>query len=168
MAQVKLAAGVAVDLATTDDLKASSNSIVDALSGSDARPIRLTQMGQRLGQFSDPMDLGSPPIGRMWFVLSLTVVSQDAFTNPAGNPLVALCIGDVSGPQLGHIRIPNITVPTYRTTSTRGLWVFPNESVYVLTSAVGATVQIGVTCQIEEWNMADVTMSNPGFTPLTS
>jgi hypothetical protein len=147
--EVHLGAGAVVDLATSDEISKSTSSLVDAITKGSPQPLRFTQMGQKVGQSTDPIDLGSPPIGRMWFILSLT-----------------LCVGDMAAYHPGHIRVPAIAIPTYRTTSSDGLWVHPNENVYVITGSIPALQQIVVNIQVEEWNQAEISMNKPGFTPL--
>lgn len=163
--EVHLGAGAVVDLATSDEISSSTKSIVDALSSGGPNPLRFTQMGGRLGQASDPIDLGSPPIGRTWFILSVTATGADPFTTVGGGALFTLCIGDMAAYHPGHVRVPAQPIPTYRTTSSDGLWVHANESVYVLTTLLGVN-PIAVNIQVEEWNTADISMTRPGFTPI--
>jgi hypothetical protein len=102
----------------------------------------------------------------MWFILSLTVTGTDSFTAVTAPAAVTLCVGDMAAYHPGHIRVPAIAIPTYRTTSSDGLWVHPNENVYVITGSIPALQQIVVNIQVEEWNQAEISMNKPGFTPL--
>jgi len=167
MVEVHIGAGAVIDLATADDLAKDRKTLLDAIAGGkEAQPLRFTQMGQRLGQSSEPIDLGSPPIGRMWFLVAITVTGKDPWESLGGGALCALCVGDYTAFHLGHVRIPAITIPQCRATASDGIWVYPNESVYMLTFSLGATQQISVNLQVEEWRQSDICMSNPGQSPL--
>lgn len=157
MALIKIAAGAELDLATGDELKDATNSILGALPGDDPRPIYLSRVDTdvSLGGVVS-IDLGAPPVGSIWLLRYITVFGNDDTTVVAGITGALYC-GDAANLSLSQLRIPNLVIPSCTFMPDTCVWCHPNENVVVKTSTVvPATVQIGAIVGIEEWRQKDV------------
>lgn len=166
MAIVKLAVGAELDLATGDELKDATDTILGRFD-KRAKPIYTTMVdsGTGNGVTLIPLDLGSPPTGRMWNLRSITVVGADPFTPPTAANKFAVYFGDAPGAgntlSLAQLKIANQPVPSTYSSGSNALWVRSNESIIVVTNALlTATESLVATAEIQEWRLDDIIMRN--------
>jgi hypothetical protein len=97
------------------------------------------------------LDVGSPPTGRMWQVIGITLFGTDDHTAVA-TVVGAVYIGNANQLSLSSMVVPNLVFPSYQQLSDKVLWVHPNENLCVQTSVAGtAGQQYGVNFSILEW-----------------
>lgn len=166
MAVVKLAVGAELDLATGDELKDATDSILGRFD-KRAKPIYSTMVDSATGNGVQlyPLDLGSPPTGRMWNLRSITVVGNDPFTPPSAATKFAVFFGDAPAPgatmSLAQLKIAAQPIPSTYSSGSNALWVRSNESIIVVTNgAFLVTEQLVATAEIQEWRLDDVVMRN--------
>lgn len=166
MAVVKLAVGAELDLATGDELKDATDSILGRLD-KRVKPIYTTMVDSATGDGVQlfPLDLGSPPVGRMWNLRSITVVGLDAFTAPSAAKFFAVYFGDAPAPggtlSLAQLKVANQPIPSTYASGSNALWVHSNENIIVATNAaLTATERLVATAEVQEWRVDDVVMRN--------
>lgn len=152
-----LSIGAEVDIATSDELKGAHDDLYKKLRGlAGARPYRSTVAGSTsiTGSTGQVIDLGHPPVGRMWFVGAVTLLGADDHTMTNG--AAALYIGDSSNVTLAQCEIPGLAVPSYTYLGADGMWVYPSESVFVNLFGFTVGVPVIAKARILEWRAADV------------
>jgi hypothetical protein len=165
MVEVHIGAGAVVDLATSDEISKSTSSLVDAITAGEANPLYLTQQGQRTGQSAEPLYLGSPPMGRLWMVVGLSLSGVDPFLSlPAA--AFCLCVGDANSHSAGAVRMAGLTAPSHRSVGTDALWVQSTDDLYLITNGLTTGQMVQCNVNVQEWNIVDKAMSKAGFTPL--
>jgi hypothetical protein len=165
MAEVHIGAGAVIDLATSDEISKSTKGIVDALTSGDANPLYLTQQAQRTGQSAEPLYLGSPPMGRMWMVVGVSLSGVDPFL-VLSSAAFCLCVGDANSHSAGAIRMPGLTAPGHRSAGSDAVWVHSTDDLYLITSGLTVGQMIQCNVNVQEWNIVDKSMAKSGLTPL--
>ncbi len=157
MAIVKIAAGAELDLATGDELKGATNSILSALPGDEPRPIYLTRVDTTVSTGGVvQLDLGAPPVGSIWQIRFVTMFGNDEST-VVGGITGALFCGDPANLSFAQLRVPGMAIPSLTFIPDTCMWCHPNEDLVIKTSAVVTSgQQIGAVVGIEEWRQRDV------------
>lgn len=158
---IQLNAGAEVDIATGDELKNGLAGLEDKLDKRAPRPTYLSFTQQRLG--SGVIVVGSPPSGRIWNIVNVTLVGNDD-TTVVANARAAVYVDSQEGNlSLANCRIPGLIVPAFTTISKGTLWAHSEGAVVVnVTGAVAATDQVVATVSVLEWREADIEDHAPG------
>lgn len=153
--------GAEVDIASGDELKNGLAGLEEKLGKTPPRPTYLSFTNSRFG--AGLITLGSPPVGRIWNILTWTLVGDDDSTTVA-NAAVALYVdSDEGNLTLGNCRIPGLAVPSFTAISKGTLWAHSDGSVVARVSgAVAVTDQVVATISVQEWRLADVEDRAPG------
>ncbi len=153
--------GAEVDIASGDELANGLKDLEEKLGHRGPRPVFLSFTGRRLGAGVIP--LGSPPSGRMWNIVTWTLVGNNDATAIA-NAVAALYVdSQEDNLSLGGCRIPGFAVPAFTTISKGTLWAHSEGSVLVnVTGNVAATDQVVSTISVLEWREGDVEDNAPG------
>lgn len=136
MAQVEIAGGVMLDIASGDELRDTEKRLLDRIDGlRDHRPLALTREKQENAVANTPtvLRLGKPFYGRMWSLVYLTVAGSDDRTVVAGAS-VASYIGNPDNPSLTGLIDPanGTVVPNSASFSDKQFWVHDDESLFVI------------------------------------
>lgn len=152
---MQLQLGAEVDIASGDELTSGLAGIEDKLGRKPPRPTWLSFTGSRLG--AGVIVVGSPPVGRIWNVLTLTLVGNDDATVVA-NAAAALYVDSTEGNlSLANCRVPALVVPAFQAFSKGTLWAHSDGSLIVnVSGAVAATDQVVATVSVAEWREGDV------------
>ncbi len=156
MTLVKLAVGAEVDLATGGELSDGLNGIKGMLEKSHARPLFMPFTASRLG--AGVLTVGRPPAGRIWNILSLTLVGNDDFTTLANTTAALYVDADPGALSLAQCRIPVQAIPSFQTISDETVWAHSSGDVCLnVRGALAATDQVVATITVAEWRDCDVT-----------
>lgn len=153
MAVVKFAIGTELDIATGDELSSGLGSIRDILDRRAPKPLFLSFSGS----ISSPgvINLGRPPSGRIWNILSYTLVGSDDKTVVAATTAALYVDSDPSSLGLALCRIPGQIVPSFQVISDETLWAHSSGAVCI--NVVGnGTSQVLATITVAEWREMDV------------
>lgn len=152
---VHLNLGAEVDVASGEELQSGLSSLEQKLNKTPPRPIYLTFSGARLG--AGNIVLGSPPVGRIWNILTYTLVGNDDATVVA-NATVALYVDSQENSlALNNCRVPGLAVPSFDTFSKGTFWAHSDGSVIAnVTGAVAATDQVVASITVAEWRLGDI------------
>lgn len=160
--QVRLALGTELDVATSGEVSDGLNALGDRLS----KPPPLPTFTDRIGADFVPaggapliIDLGKPPTGRTWNLLSVTTFGVDDATVTA-NAKVALYCGDAQNPTLIQLKVPALTVPTFLSLTKGVLWCLDSQNMFARVTGAAALAPIGVIVPIAEWRECDVVARN--------
>lgn len=153
----RLQLGAEVDIATKDELDHGIDSVLDELKGKRVpKPIYSTFAGSAIsGVGSFVVELGRPPIGRVWNVLGITLAGSDDSTTVA-NAKAALYFGDPANGILSALKIPAMPVPYSQFISKGTLWCHSTEVAYVNISGAAGGLQVVAVLHIAEWREKDV------------
>ena len=152
---VSLDFGAQVDIASGDELNAGLAGLEEKLGKKPPRPIFLTFSGQRLG--AGAIILGSPPSGRIWNVLTWTLLGVDDSTTVANASATLYVNSQEANLSLVNARIPGLAVPNFVSISKGTLWAHADGSVIVnVAGAVAATDQVVSSITVAEWRDGDV------------
>ena len=157
MALVKIAAGAELDLASGDELAGAKGDILSSLAGkSPPVPLYLQFVSSGVGAGAvAQLNLGSPPAGRVWNILSITVVGGDDHTAFLTATQFAVYIGPVSLSNLANVKNP---APGTTNLPTNAVWCHANENVYIQTDrSLAVTEAITAILYVAEWRVGDVT-----------
>jgi len=154
------------------DVEKVGNSVVDRLSHKP-KPIYLRRtaafnpatpsaMGAG-GGFLNPngtvtLDIGSPPVGRLWQIRVATIFGTDDHTVVSGATM-SLYVADPLNPSLAGLLVTGLAVPSTTFFPDTCLWGHANENI-ILVSNIAVTQQIGVNVQIEEWREHEVSQNS--------
>lgn len=155
----KLSLGAELDIVSGKEMESGLNEVLDEMRGKqDPKPQYFSRPGSvtRTGTFV--LEIGKPPIGRIWNVLGLTVCGQTDATVPTTGS-IALYFGDSANPMLSQLKYPKITVPSLTTFSGRGLWCTSAESIFLSATNTDLTQLTGIA-HIAEWRECDVVQSS--------
>jgi hypothetical protein len=158
--QVRLSLGSEVDIVSGKELTDGLSTLGERLLGKE--PIRATY-SFRPGADVMPaagaltIDLGRPPIGRMWNLLGVTTFGADDATTTA-NAKVAVYCGDVQSPTMVQLKIPALVVPVFQSVTKSVLWCMDSETLFARVTGAIATAPIGVIVHIAEWRERDIVM----------
>lgn len=152
---VHLDFGAEVDIASGDELRDGLSGLESKLGKTPPRPTYLSFTGARFG--AGQIVIGSPPVGRIWNLLSLTLTGNDDATTVA-NAKVALYVdSQEQNVSLNNCRVPNLTVPSYATFSKGTVWAHSDGAVIAnVSGTVAATDQVVATICVAEWREGDI------------
>lgn len=170
--QMQLNLGAELDIASGSELSGVESRLGDAIRGGSRRalPIRSPRTEGTTGDGTNlkTVSFGSPIIGSMWFIRSVTLFGNDDSTtvlNTLGAPLTAgLYIGaSVMSPSLANLLVPGMRFPQFNLFDDGGLWVTAQETLFFITSTIPTSGQrIGMNLRYEEWHIADVARLSDG------
>ena len=159
MALARIQLGAEVDIASRDELDSGLDGLYDRLTSRKApRPFYSERVASGLMPSSGGLvlDLGRPPVSRVWNVTAITTYGSDDASTVA-NAKAALYFGDISNLGLSQLVIPALTVPTFLSITKGVLWVHSSASLLVNATGASAGAQIGVNVRILEWREEDIT-----------
>lgn len=156
MTVVEFKLGAQVDIATGDELNSGLDSIRGMLDSGHARPLFLPFTTTRLG--AGIISLGRPPAGRLWNILSLTLLGNDDFTTLAATTASLYVDADPGALSLAQCRIPAQAIPSFQTISDEVMWAHSSGDVCVnVRGSLLATDQVVATITVAEWRDCDIT-----------
>lgn len=146
---VSLEASFDIGVAIGDKL----DSIDKALSREHPRPIFLPFVKGRTGP--GVVSMGRPPTGRIWNILSLTLLGSDDHTTVAGT--VGFYV-DTDPDQLSVIGcvIPNLAIPSVTFISSKTLWAHSTGEVVANFLGMPATQEVVARISVAEWREKDM------------
>jgi len=162
---VELEIDAGVKFATNADLAAGLDGVVEKLKPRDVRfsPVPVFGSGSSANSASTPfvIDLGEPPSGRVWEIVSITICGADDNTVVSGK--VGLYTGKLPAPGeqpnlLSGLRIPLMTIPFWDDIGGRRLWCQPGERMFVNVSGVANGTLVNVRVDTAEWRQAEIMM----------
>lgn len=158
MALLQLAGGVELDIATGAELSKHTEAL-SSLIGKDPKPLFLGLVSSVAGSGGIvTLDVGSPPVGRVWNVVAVTLVGNNdhgSIPSPAG--FAAMYFGDPFNPSLANLQHVKIPLPSTVYPSTGALWCPAGQRVFFQSDlAVNAPDSLTVVVQVAEWRTADV------------
>ncbi len=158
---IHLNAGAEVDIASGDELKSGLAALEEKLGKKPPRPTFLSFTQSRLG--AGVIVVGSPPSGRIWNLVTLSLMGNDD-TTVIANARAALYVDSQEGNlSLATCRIPGLAVPSFTSISKGTLWAHSEGSVILnVSGAVAATDQVVATISVMEWREGDVEDHAPG------
>jgi hypothetical protein len=159
--QIKLAAGAEVDIASSGEVNDAAGSILDWLNEDRkaARPNYLPLANTSTGA-DGIVSLGSPPTGRIWNVLGISICGQnDSVQSSAGT--VAFYIGNapsVGVPMLSQLRYPRMSLPFSIMFGTDVLWCDPQNEIFFNLAALAGVTQFVGSAWVAEYREDDILM----------
>jgi hypothetical protein len=158
---VHLNLGAEIDIASGDELASGLAGIEDKLGRKPPRPTWLSFTGSRKG--AGPITIGSAPVGRIWNVLTLTLVGNDD-TTVVANARAALYVDSTEDQlTLANCRVPGLIVPSFQTFSKGTLWAHSDGALVLnVSGAVAATDQVVVSVSVAEWREGDIQDQSAG------
>lgn len=160
MALMTLGLGAEVDIATGDELAAMGDSITKKiLDSGPALPIVFTRPASQAGTGSVvTLLIGSPPVGRIWEVSSVTVMGNSPFgsiPSPAG--FFAIYAGNSAAPSIASVLATHMGIPSTTYPSAETLYCHSNQELFLVTdAAVNVPDSVSAIVGIKEWREADV------------
>lgn len=99
--------------------------------------------------------LGRPPHGRVWNLLTLTLLGSDDHTTVTGTgALYTDC--DSGNLSLMQCKIPNLSIPFFGSIGSKGsLWAHASGDVVVNFQGMGANQQVFAVITVDEWHERD-------------
>lgn len=154
---MRLGVDAELDIATGDELRQSTDSILGAVRDADARPIYTSRTNVVVGTGALAIiDLGSPPVGSIWQLRLITIFGNDDHTVVSGVTASLYC-GDPAGLNLTQLVLTGLPIPSSTFIPDTCVWCHPQANVVIATSAaVLAGQQVGATIVVEEWRQKDV------------
>jgi hypothetical protein len=149
-----------IDLATRDELRNMRN---DILGKSDPKPLYKDYAASVQGNGTVPtIILGGPPTGRVWRVLSVTVVGNNDH-GTIGSPLgfVAMYFGDPANPNLAQVKKVKMTLPSTDEPGLAYVCQAPQQIFFLGDNTLNAPDNCTITMTVEEWRASDL-MDNSG------
>lgn len=155
MGLVHLQLGAEVDIASGSELQDGLAGLEDKLGKKPPRPTWLSFTGARFGPGA--ITLGSAPVGRIWNVLTLTLVGNDD-TTVIANARAAMYVDSTENQlTLGNCRVPGLIVPSFQTFSKGTLWAHSDGAIVVNVSGnVALTDQVVANISVAEWREGDI------------
>lgn len=157
--EVKLAMGAAVDIASGKELTDGLDSLGERILGGSQRPYPTLTYRPKADVMPTAgpltLDLGKPPVGRMWNIMGVTTYGVDDATTTA-NAKVALYCGDSANVTLFQLKIPALVVPSFLSITKGVLWCLDSESLFASVTGAAASAPIGINVHIAEWREVDV------------
>lgn len=153
--------GAELDIASGKEVEEGFAGLAAKLGKVPPRPTYLSFSGSRFG--AGAFVIGSPPSGRIWNVLTVTLTGNDD-TTVVANARVAVYVDSQEGNlSLANCRVPGLVVPSFLSISKGTLWAHSNGSVMAnVSGAVAATDQVVATISVLEWRESDVEDVSPG------
>lgn len=153
---IELEASASIGVAIGDKL----DNLAEILRKPDPKPRFLPVPASGVGPGA--IRVGRPPAGKMWNILTLSVMSADDHT-PVASGFVSLYVdSDVANLGLGQCMIPGAAIPSAASFSKGTFWAHSSGDVVVNAagSGVTATTQINVVLTVAEWDTRDVSRMN--------
>lgn len=157
MGVVKLAVGAELDIASGAELSDGLSGLGDRLLGSGKRPRPLfysfpSSVAGAGGRTTIPV--GAPPAGKLWNVLSATVVGNDdhgTIPSPAG--FLAMYFGDPYNPTLAALQAVKLALPSTTFFTANALWCPSGNQVFFMTDlALNVPDSVTVVISVAEWS----------------
>lgn len=128
------------------------DNIHKALAKEDPKPLFIEMIKGASGPGA--VNLGSPPEGKMWNILSLMVTGGDDHTAVTGTAALYVDSHD-DALTVAQCKIPNISMPYSNFISKGTLWAHSTGNVVVNLVGVTAGQQITVNMGVAEWRVKD-------------
>lgn len=160
MALMRLAGGLELDLASGAELQDGLSGLESRLMGAQTpRPLFYTFPGQASGTGGlATISIGAPPAGRIWNILSVTIVGNDdhsTIASPAG--FMAMYFGDPFNPSLGALAAVKLPLPGTTFFSAQALWCPSGQQVFLVSDkALNAPDQMVAVVSLAEWRSGDI------------
>jgi hypothetical protein len=157
---MRLALGSEVDIVSGPELTEGLHGLGERLLGKEPiRPTYSFRPGADLMPAAGPLklDLGRPPVGRMWNLLGVTTFGADDATTTASAKVAIYC-GDIQNVSLVQLKIPALVVPVFQSVTKSVLWCMDSETLFASVTGAAATSPIGVIVHVAEWREADIVM----------
>jgi hypothetical protein len=156
---INLGLNAEVDIATRDEQKADFDSL---LKKSNRLPLMLPLVASNVGEFSSGgngiIDLGSPPTGKIWNILSFALFGSDDHTAVTGT--AALYVDSTPTAQalaLANLRVPNLAIPNSQFISKQTLWAHSSGNVvFNLAGLSSNTTAVNATMTVAEYHDGDI------------
>lgn len=101
--------------------------------------------------------LGSPPTGRIWNILTLTLLGDvDDHTAVTGTGALYVDV-DYQNLSVSQCKIPNLTIPSFTSISAETLWAHSQGDVAVNFAGVSAGVGVTAVITIAEYDEKEKT-----------
>ena len=115
------------------------------------------------GGFANPngtvtLDLGSPPVGRLWQIRVATIFGNDDHTVVSATTM-AMYTADPLNPSLATLLVTGLAIPSTTFFPDTCLWAHPSENI-ILVSSQAVNQQVGVNIQVEEWREREVSQDS--------
>lgn len=150
MALVKFDLGAEFDVATGDDVASLAKKMEDKR---EPLPLFFPVTGTINGNGS--LIVGRPPLGKLWNLLSITLLGLDDFTTVAGQG--ALYVDSEPGAlSLAQCRLPKLAIPSGQPITRNTLWAHSTGNVIVNVTGTTALPQVVATVTVAEWAHGDV------------
>lgn len=160
MALMTLGLGAEVDIATGDELAAMGDDLTKKiLSNGPALPIVFSRPASAPGAGSQvTLLIGTPPMGRIWEVSSITVMGNSPFggiVSPAG--FFALYAGNSAAPSISSVLATHLPLPSTTFPSAETLYCHSSQELFLVTdAAVNAPDNVTAIVGIKEWRESDI------------
>lgn len=153
--------GAELDLATKDELREMGASL---LKGARApKPLYKDYAASVQGNGSIPtIILGGPPTGRVWKILSITVMGNNdhsTITSPLG--FLAMYFGDPANPSLAQCKKVKIALPSTDEPGLAYVCQPPQQVFFLGDNTLNSPDNCTVTMTVEEWRADDI-LDNSG------
>lgn len=165
MAEFSLDLGASIDVVTGKEFGDGIDNLKKDLFGrKKPKPIYSARAGSVIMPAANPtetyIDLGRPPVGRVWNVLGITTAGNDSFTTVASANVSIYC-GDSDSPSLVGLKVTGLAVPETYTVGEKVFWCHSTEHLVAgVSGAVAADSQVLVIAHIAEWVECDITANS--------
>lgn len=153
--RLSLGGDAEIELASTDEIRAISDNAVSRIRAPHPKPRLKSNPASGVMPATGPLilDLGSPPAGSVWSIISVVVVGSDDRTAvPAG--IAALYLGGEPSlnPSLMNLLEPgSTTIPVRWNYNPDMHFAHVGDSLYVLVYGAAAGLNIAAVSRYHEW-----------------
>jgi len=158
---IKLGLDAEVDIATRDEM---NTGLDDALKKNRApRPMLISVIGSSTqlntnagaGGGNGVVTFGHPPAGKIWNILSVTLMGDDDTTTVAGKGALYVD-SETQALGLANLRMPGLTIPSFTFITRQTLWAHSSGDVCLNLTGVGGTARVNGVLGIAEYHETDI------------
>ena|SRR5690348_621798 len=143
--------GAAIELGVSTSLEKNKH----LFQNEAPKPRFLSVPGSGVGNVLIPV--GRPPAGKLWNILTITIVGNDDHTTATG--AVSIYVdsdNDSNSLGLAACRVPALAIPSFTSISRGTLWAHNTGNVVANVTGASGTQNVLVTTTVAEWNVTDI------------
>lgn len=142
-----------IDIATSGELAQAIDST------REPQPLRFPKVGSNSASNGGNtiIDLGAPPTGKIWNILTVTLCGSDDHTAVTGSASLYVD-SEVNQGNLGlaNLRMPALAIPSFTSISNRTMWAHGNGNVVVNVTGTSGNPIVNCILGIAEYWEVDV------------
>lgn len=154
MAEITLAGGLVIDVASGKELDDHADKLLEGIRGSGAsKPLYQTRFAAAVtpaaGSSTQLLKFGRPSTGKLWNLVYLTLFGVDDRTVLAG-AVAASYVGNPDAPTLHGLIDPGKAIPSASNYGPEEIWVHDSEELFVIVYGAANGVSMGGVARVLE------------------